>query len=101
MAQRVELQTLLEALLGTREVYFQEPASVDMNYPAIVYELDDVDTTYADDHPYRRVNRYSVTVMDRNPDSVLPAKVGALPLCAFNRFFKADGLNHFVFHLFF
>lgn len=101
MAPRPELQTILEGILGTRQVYFQEPASVDMEYPAIVYELDDVDETYADDHPYRREKRYQVTVMDRNPDSTIPDQVGALRTCAFNRFFKSDGLNHFVFQLFF
>lgn len=101
MAQRSELQDLLELTLGSRNVYFQAPAPVDMGYPAIVYELDNVDTAYADDLPYRREKRYQVTVIDRNPDSEIPDKIGALPMCSFNRFYTADGLNHHVFQLFF
>lgn len=101
MAPRPELHIMLETLLGTSQVYFQPPPSIDMQYPAIVYHLDDVDTEYANDFPYRREKRYQVTVIDRDPDSPIPDKVGALQMCAFNRFFTADGLNHFVFQLFF
>ena len=101
MGQRPDLQTLLEGLEGVNGCYFQEPASIDMQHPAIVYELDDVDTTYANDRPYRREKRYQVTVIDRDPDSAIPDLVGALPMSSFNRFFKAEGLNHFVFQLFF
>lgn len=101
MAPRLDLQTTLEGILGTREVYYQPPPSIDIEPPAIVYELDDVETTYANDYPYRREKRYQVTVMDRNPDSTIPDQVGALPMSSFNRAFKADGLNHFVFQLFF
>ena len=32
--------------------YFQPPESIKMNYPAIVYSLDDVDKTYANDGVY-------------------------------------------------
>ena len=35
---RLELQSVLEQTLGSRNVYFQPPASVKMKYPAIVYE---------------------------------------------------------------
>ena len=37
MANRLDLQALLEDLLGSRNVYYQPPESVKMNYPAIVY----------------------------------------------------------------
>jgi hypothetical protein len=101
MGRRLDLHALLVGLLGTSHVYYQEPAGIDMSYPAIVYELDDEDTTYANDHPYRRVKRYQVTVIDRNPESAIPDQVGALRMCSFNRAFKAEGLNHFVYQLFF
>ena len=32
--------------------YFQPPESVKMSYPAIVYSLDDIDKTYANDGVY-------------------------------------------------
>lgn len=101
MGQRLQLQALLELILGSRNVYFQPPANVQMNYPAFVYARDDVDTTFADNRPYRHTKRYTVTYIDRNPDSSIPDKVAALPLCSFSRHFVADGLNHDVYTLYF
>lgn len=40
---RIDLQYLLENILGSRHVYFQPPETVKMNYPAIVYSLDGID----------------------------------------------------------
>lgn len=101
MGQRLELQDLLETILGSRHVYFQPPANVQMEYPAIVYARDDLATQFADNHPYRFTQRYSVTIIDRNPDSVIPTKVAILPMCIFNRRFTADNLNHDVYTLYF
>lgn len=99
MGQRLELQALLSTLTPT--VYFQPPPSVVMEYPCIVYNRDNVKSEYADDQPYKLRTRYQVTVIDRNPDSPIPAKVASLPLCRFDRFFTADNLNHDVYSLFF
>lgn len=101
MASRLQLQALLEGLLGTGHVYFQPPSNIQMQYPCIIYTRDGSQTEYADNRPYARTKRYQVTVVDRNPDSELPDKVESLPLCDFNRFFSADNLNHYVFTLFF
>jgi hypothetical protein len=109
MAQdRLQLQTLLENLLVTDEqpdaklkVYFQPPANVQMEYPCVVYQRSYLDTKFAGNAPYRLTKQYLVTVIDRDPDSVIPDKVAALPLCSFDRAFVADSLNHDVFRLFF
>ena len=101
MGQRLELQTLLEDLIGSVNVYFQPPANVQLAYPAIVYQRDDLDLKHANNNPYSTKQRYQVTVIDRDPDSDTPAKLAALPLCVFSRFFVADNLNHDVFTLYF
>jgi len=101
MAQRHELQTLLINILGTKDVYFQPPPNVLMNYPCIVYHRDYELVNHADDLVYKRRKRYLVTVIDRNPDSVVPDKISELPLCVYDRFFTADNLNHDVYKLFF
>jgi len=101
MGQRLALQSLLEVILGSRNVYFQPPANVEMQYPCIVYARDTTVTKFADNNPYRYTKRYMVTVIDRDPDSLIPDKVAALPMCIFNRFFPADNLNHDVFNLYF
>ena len=72
-----------------------------MNYPCIVYSRDYSSTQYADNSPYRRMKRYQVTVIDRNPDSEIPDRVENLQYCSFQRHFTANNLNHDIFQLYF
>src|SRR5262245_4638218 len=102
MGQRSELQTLLETILGSDNVYFQAPPDNQMEYPAIVYRRDDINAKFADNSPYRLTRRYLVTLIGRNPDNdTVLDQIASLPLCSFNRFFAADNLNHDVFILYF
>ena len=101
MASRLSLQTQLEELLGSRNVYFQPPESVKMNYPAIVYELDDISNSHADDGVYLSRKRYSITLIDGDPDSIFVDKIANLPTCNFNRHYKSDNLNHWNFSIYF
>jgi hypothetical protein len=99
---RTLLQTLLESLVPEgKKVYFQPPAKVEMVYPCIVYKLYDVETKFADNSPYSKTKRYQITVIDPNPDTEIPDKVGDLPLSSFVRFFVADGLNHYIYNVYF
>ena len=101
MGTRLQLQTLLEALLGSRNVYFQPPSTVKMKYPCIVYSLSDIDTKFADNIPYSNKRRYQLTAIDPNPDSVIPDKLALLPMCIFDRSYTSDNLNHYVFNIYF
>jgi hypothetical protein len=99
MPSRLKLQTLLENLLGSRNVYFQPPESTKMKYPAIVYGLEDIENTFANDGVYFFRKKYSITVIDEDPDSPIVDKVATLPTCRFNRHFESDNLNHDLFIL--
>lgn len=101
MDRRLELQNLLEDLLGSNQVYFQPPTNVKMSYPAIVYKRDDEDSKFAGNKPYSRTHRYMVTVIDRDPDSIFPDLVASLPMCVFSRHYTADNLNHDSYSLYF
>lgn len=101
MAPRVELQTLLEGILGSSNVYFQPPNNISIVYPCIVYERSSIDTVFANNAPYRHTRRYKVTVIHRNPDNTIVDAIAALPLCTHDVFFTADNLNHDVFTLYF
>lgn len=102
MDQRLQLQTLLEGLVGEgNKVYFQPPANVQIEYPCIIYKRDTAITRFAGNNTYHYNKRYQVTVIDRNPDSEIPDKVASLPMCIHNRSFPADNLNHDVFNLYF
>lgn len=101
MASRLNLQTMLEKLLGSRNVYYQPPASFQMNYDAIVYSRKKIDNTFANNSVYKQDNAYEVIVIYEDPDSDLPNKISRLPKCRFDRHYEADNLNHDVFTLYF
>lgn len=102
MASRLKLHEELVDILGTRNVYFQPPESVKINYPCIVYERNGGDTQFANDKPYTFAHRYSVTVIDKNPDSDIIAKLALhFPLCIYDRHYTSDNLNHDVFNLYY
>lgn len=94
MASRIELQNLLEKLLGSREVYYQSPGNNNMNYPAIKYSKSDIQTTYASDKKYSKMTRYEIIVIDRLPDNPVINDILDLPYSSFDRHYKADNLNH-------
>lgn len=96
---RSDLQQRLKLI--TPHVYFQPPENIKMEYPCIVYERSDINVKYADNSPYSSTNRYTVTVIDRNPESAISSAIALLPLCSFDRFFAADNLNHDVYTLYF
>lgn len=101
MGIRTDLQNLLETLLGSRNVYFQPPPTLQMNYPCIVYNLDDIDSKFADNNPYAIERRYSLTLIDKDPDSLIIDKIIMLQKCIFDRHFVADNLNHNIFILYY
>jgi len=101
MAPRLDLHAILLTILGSDNVYYQQPPSVQMKYPCIIYKRDDETTIFADNFPYMRTRRYQVTIIDRDPDSEIPDKVSELPSCVYDRFYTADNLNHDVYKLFF
>lgn len=99
--RRLELQKLLEDILGSRHVYYQPPESVKMKYPAIVYERNDIEKVYADNKPWLKHYEYMITVIDRNPDSPIVSAIADLPKCRFNRHFTSDNLNHDIFTIYY
>lgn len=103
MAQhlRTDLQTKLEAISGVSKVYFQPPESVKLIYPCIIYEYAPPDRLFANNLPYRDIQRYTVTVIDRNPDSSIPGELGKFPMSRLSRIFTNENLYHFVYDLYF
>ena len=97
---RAELQNLLEVLLGSRNVYFQPPESLKIQYPAIIYSLNSIDQISANNDKYLHHHSYTVLLIDKNPDSVFIDKLLALPFCRFDRHYVSDNLNHYAFSLY-
>lgn len=72
-----------------------------MQYPCIVYQRDNAISEFADNAAYRYTQRYQVTIIDRDPDNTIRARVARLPMCIYNRYFAANNLNHDVFILYY
>ena len=109
MSRRIQLQTILESAKGLAidpithrpAVYFQPPPSVKLVYPCIVYTFDKVNTKHADNKPYLNKKGYTITIIDKDPDSKIHEMFLTMPLCRFDRAYPSDNLNHWVFSLFY
>lgn len=97
---RLELHELLCQILGSRNVYFQPPESVKMKYPAIRYSRNRIENTSADNIVYKQSISYTITVIDRDPDSEIVERISKIPHIMYDRSYIADNLNHDVFRLF-
>lgn len=81
-------------------VCFQPPESVKLVYPCILYELDDDSVRHADNRRYIGWDRYLVTLIDKNPDSRIDHCLRELPYCSFQRCYRKDNMNHFVYTIY-
>lgn len=98
---RLSLHNILIEQTGVEHCYYSPPSNLRMQYPCIIYELSGESNIFADDLPYVETRQWTVTVVDSDPDSEIPAKLKALRFCRFDRGFASDNLNHFVFTLFY
>ena len=99
MSRREELGKVLKEFCPN--VYFQSPGKDKMKYPCILYRRNSDTVNYADDSRYHERDSYTVTVIDPDPDSLIPAKIKTLPYTRFDRHYAAENLNHDVFNVYF
>lgn len=95
-ADRLDLQSKLEELLESRNVYYQPPETIKMIYPAIRYSKKNIMSNYADNIKYSMRNCYELIVIAKLPDNPVIMKLLELPYCTFDRHYIADNLNHDV-----
>lgn len=89
-------------MLGSKNVYFQPPESLKLTYPCIVYSVEDIDTLKANDRNYRMINKYELTIIDRDPDTEIHYRIlGNYQMCRFDRAFVSDNLYHKVLSLYY
>jgi hypothetical protein len=100
MNSRDELHEVLEVLLGSTNVYYSPPPNILMQYPCIVYQRSRISAKFADNQPYSQKTRYKLTVIDKNPDSVIPGRISLLPMCTHDTNFVTSNLVHDVFSIY-
>lgn len=96
MADRLELHSVLQELLGSSNVYYQPPESIKMQYDAIRYSKKTIDSKYANDRKYSMIDCYEAIVISRLPDNPVIKKLLSLPYCSYDRHYVADNLHHDV-----
>ena len=101
MSNRLDLQAKFEEILGSRNVYFQPPASVLMKYPAIRFELKDFRTKSANNSAmYISNTGYECVLIMKEPDSEYLQQIFQIPYCKFGRYYRADNLHHYTFTIY-
>lgn len=98
---RLKLHNKLCEILGTSNVYYRAPSS-GMKYPCIKYEFSGNRTFHADNAKYLGKKRWTLTVIDQDPDSEIPKSIEEnLAYSTFDRTYESDGLNHFVLNVYY
>lgn len=102
-ARRLILHNKLLDFTG-HPAYFQPPTSptVKLQYPCTVYQLSDIYANSADDMNYKAVRRYQVTYITKSPaDPLIDKFITEFNQISFSRHFTSDGLNHYIYDLYF
>lgn len=100
MEPRLKLDALLRQVRKAENLYFQPPPEYRLKYPCIVYSESRIQNRHANDKVYIQHLFYTVTVIDRDPDSKLKTAVSVLPKCSYDRSFISDGLYHTTFTIY-
>lgn len=101
--QREAIQELLESVEGVKKVYYQPPESVKLKYPCIIYDMDSLNTKHADNSRYLSIPKFSITLIDFDPESEIQREILDLDGCriSFNRHFTSDNLHHWSYDLYY
>lgn len=85
-----------------KAVYFQPPANVRMTFPCIIYDWSRARARDANNFNYIFRKGYTVTIVDRDPDSKIPDWIiRNFCYAAFDRSYVVDNLHHFVFTIYY
>lgn len=98
---RVELDRILRATLGSTNVYFDPPESIKIKYPCIVYSLNNHHERRAENAPYIKMKRYSMTYITKDADDPMADTLEDLEYCHLNRPYASDGLYHYAYDIYF
>ena len=96
MNRREEFQEKLSSIPGVRKAYYNAPTNIRMEYPCIRYSIASKKVKFACNGRFVIRDRYTVTLIDRNPESPILRALEEIPYYSFDRMYSADGLHHFV-----
>lgn len=101
MGKQLELQQVLENALGSRNVYYDPPSSLNMQYDAIRYSLGELRGRYANNAKYALLKSYDGVIISRRPDPEVVNKIASLPYTSFGKPYVAENLHHYPFTIYY
>lgn len=95
MASRRDLQSKLEEILGNRNVYFQPPENLKLNFPCIIYGLNKIQLHKANNKPYKVDKCYNLTYIHHDADNQLTEDIlGLFDYISHNNTSKTNNMYH-------
>lgn len=98
---QTDLQAYFLDVIGIPNAYFQPPSGEMIKYPCIIYYLESYTPIFADNKKYNVNTRYSVRLVDRNPNSEYVSKINSMEYSGFDRHYTSDNLHHWVWDIYF
>lgn len=96
---RADLSTILHGFCD--HVYFQPPGGHSLEYPCIIYALNDISKKSANNRTYKMDDEYTITYITRNPDDDVIHGIAELPMCSMSSVFTSENLHHYRYTLYF
>lgn len=94
---RIDLHNQLIDILGNKNVYFNPPETLKMNYPCIRYSLNGIRKDSADNVTYLKRKSYTIILIHKDPDNKIVDDILDMELCSFERSYVSNNLYHFMF----
>lgn len=101
--RRLAMHSVLEEILGSKNVYFQPPGSTvtRMSYPCFRYKEDRGRQVFANNKTYIYSQGYQLMYIDPNPiDSIKEELFKRFSNISYDRQYIADNMNHDVYTIF-
>lgn len=95
MDKRLKLHNILIAIVS-KNVYYQPPENIKIEYPCLLYYMNDMDIKKANNTRYVSYNRYTITYISKKIDDKIVDLLLQIPLSSFDRQYISDGLHHVV-----
>lgn len=94
---RLSLHQQIKSIVGNNVLVAYQPTNnIHLTYPCVIYELDRIDDTYSNDNRYLTSRSYTLTVIDKEPDShIFDILYEGLEFVTFERMFVEDNLYHY------
>lgn len=98
---RLQLHDELTAIEGVVKAYYQPDETVNLLYPCVIYKKTGRSAQFANNSVYKKLYEYKITVVDRDPDSLIPERIEDFQFCTVDRPFTSNNLYHNNFTLYY